>query len=149
MAKQNTELGYARTMTRFAAAGIRSILREEGSCRLPLNDNVRARAEELNNALHNFVPSGNDTTPPDSAIEALQQYFFLAVTDMVKDARDRKFQCPVQVYIACFAYNEDDTFKAPSQTTSLLACLQFLLRSTALYHAFAENKANESVSALE
>jgi hypothetical protein len=92
------------------------------------------KAQKLYDALESFKPHAKETVP-DVVIEALQEYFFHSVTSMVEVAKDKKFGCPVQVYIACFAYNVDDTFKGPSQVTSLLACLQFLLRGTALYQA--------------
>lgn len=88
-----------------------------------------------------------DTDVPKSLLDNLQEYFFLTVTTVIKSAHDEKFTCPVQVYLACFGYNEDDTFKLPSQLTSPLANWQYLLRCTALYEAnrLVESRAVDSV----
>jgi len=72
---------------------------------------------------------------PTPLIRKLQEYFFLSVTTVIKSAKDEKFTCPVQVYLACYGYNDDDTFKAPSEITPQLANWQYLLRCTALFQA--------------
>ena len=72
---------------------------------------------------------------PAPLIVKLQEYFFLSITTVIKSAKDEKFTCPVQVYLACYGYNDDDTFKAPSELTSQLAGWQYLLRCTALFQA--------------
>ena len=76
-----------------------------------------------------------DHNVPQTLLNTLQEYFFLIVTRCAKAASDKRFTCPLQVYLACFGYNEDDTFKPPSQVTTLLANWQYLLRCTALYQA--------------
>lgn len=152
---QNDETGesYARTLTKFAAAAIRSLSREENRFRLPLTDGVREKAADLLDCLLRLPSeskgkrkeplkawggtSGHLRRQPDeeAAIHKLQDLFFSATTDSVKESQENRFKCPIMAYIACFAYNTDDTFKAAPQVTSLLAQWQFLLRCTALYHA--------------
>lgn len=77
------------------------------------------------------------TTSPEvqAAILRLQEFFFAAVTESVEESCDSRFKCPVLSFIACFAYNEDDTFKLAPRITTLLANWEFLLRCTALYNA--------------
>jgi len=158
----DTELAYARTLTRFVAAGLRSLYRGERECRLPLTDLLDKAARNLLQALEGYQPdihvpeqaivseiSSDDVADsekaripkppvkpvPISVIETLQEYFFLSVTTGIKNVEDEKFKCPVQVYLACYGYNEDDTFKVPSEITSQLANWQYLLRCTALFEA--------------
>lgn len=161
--KKATELAYGGTLTRFVAAGLRSLSRGSGRCRLPLSENLKEAALNLLKALKDHgagsSPSGPLHIPTDwpdvfedqveaevptsavgpkpdvlaSPVRELQEYFFLSVTSMVEVAKDKKFQCPVQVYLACFGYNNDDTFKTPSEVTSQLANWQYLLRCTALF----------------
>ena len=153
---QNDETGesYARTMTRFAAASIRSLSREENRFRLPLTDGVKEEAaallscllrlpseskgkrKELSNTWGAASGPHKQRQPEETAaIHKLQDLFFLATTDSVEESQQNRFKCPVLAYVACFAYNSDDTFKAAAQVTSPLAQWQFLLRCTALYHA--------------
>jgi len=77
------------------------------------------------------------------AMERLQEFFFAAVTDSVEESQDNRFKCPVLAYIACFGYNNDNTFKLAPEVTSLLAGWKFLLRCTVLYHAKASTTASE------
>lgn len=72
---------------------------------------------------------------PTSLLLKLQKYFFLCVTATVKSLKDEKFQCPVHVYLACYGYNLDDTFKTPSEVTSQFANWEYLLRCTALFQS--------------
>jgi hypothetical protein len=124
-------------LARFAAAGVRSLYREESQCRIPLTEEPKQAALELFEELQSYSPGTSpvEGSVPTSLLDTLQRYFFLTVTTKIVSAHEEKFACPVQVYLACFGYNEDDTFKAPSQVTSLLANWQYLLRCTALYEA--------------
>lgn len=146
------------------AAGLRSLHRNQNCCKLPLPQNVEAAAQRLFRELEGFSnqgPGGTRTKAPTSPasvaatpvgltsiIAALQDYFFLSVTSSVDAARDEKFACPVQAYLACFGYNEDDTFKTAPEVTSLLASWQFLLRCTALHEAVTRSKEKKVDSAL-
>jgi hypothetical protein len=103
----------------------------------------------LYKSLQGFHPKDKKEPTPESIIRTLQEYFFLSITDMVRDSRDKKFKCPVQVYISCFAYNDDDTFEAPSQVTSLLASLQYLLRCIVLYQANILTNVDGNMGVLE
>lgn len=144
-------------MTKFAAASIRSIHRDEGRYCLPLQDSVKnevlclcdalkgipegykleKRSKRRRELLSNVCDDQVHSLPPEvmRAVLQLQKFFFAAVTDSVKESQDSRYKCPVLSYIACFAYNEDDTFKLAPQVTTLLAQWQFLLRCTALYSA--------------
>ena len=84
-----------------------------------------------------------------SLLDSFQEYFFLCVTSVVESAEDKKFACPVRVFLACFGYNEDDTFKMPPELTTHLAGWQYLLRCTALFEAVRLEKANKVESALK
>jgi hypothetical protein len=86
---------------------------------------------------------------PPSLINSLQEFFFLSVTNPNKGAEDKQFTCPVQVFLACFGYNEDDTFKMPSEVTSHLAGWQYLLRCTALFQAVRLEETKKVHSALK
>jgi hypothetical protein len=93
------------------------------------------------------VPVG--TLEEENAILKLQEFFFAAVTDSTQASQDNLFECPVQAYIACFAYNEDDTFKMASEITSMLAQWKYLLRCTALYHANLSFDAKRSTAVFQ
>lgn len=155
--KDATEDSYARTLATFVGAGIRSAFRDETRCRLPLTETFKTQALLLYNALERStiaVPVPVDGTKdkiavPRPLIDLLQDFFFSCVTATVDVAADKKFSTPVQVYMACFGYRKDDTFKAPSEVTSVLAKWQFLLRATALYHAASLSERDSSVSAFE
>lgn len=140
-----------RTLVRFVAAGIRSVNRDQARCRLPLTEDLEVKARELYEALARFdrrVEASERAKALEGLVHLFQDFFFRCVTEMVKEAEDEKFKCPVQVFMACFAYNEDDTFKTPSEVTSVLAQWQYLLRCTALHHAATLAKKDETVSAI-
>ena len=63
----------------------------------------------------------------------LQTFFFAVITDSISESQDDRFKCPVEAYIACFAYNEDRTFKIASEITSMLAQWEFLIRCAVLF----------------
>jgi hypothetical protein len=148
---------YRAIFTRFVAAGLRSLSRGQERCRLPLTDDLKQAARELLDHLQAYaqapsappVPSeghsDGDKHPsevkrskivvPPPLLHSLHTFFFLCVTSVIKGTQDSKFKCPVQVFLACFGYNEDDTFKMPSELTSHLAGWQYLLRCAALYEA--------------
>jgi len=138
------------------AAGIRSVHRSETRCRLPLTEELKTKAMKLYRGLEAFKNQPPEregdyaaAEVPEQLIELLQDYFFTCVTGMVKEAMDETFATPVQAYMACFGYREDDTFKTPPEVTSVLAQWQYLLRCTALYHATARSKRDKTVSAFE
>ena len=143
---------YRRTLTRFAAAAIRSFSkRQEKRFKLPLNDAVVSKVDALIVALQKlpYTPATDselkelpkrkvpeELAPEDmDAVLALQDFFFSAVTGTIDGSTMDRFQCPVLTYIACFAYKPDDTFKTASEVTPLLAVWKFLLRATALFEA--------------
>lgn len=139
------------TLTRFAAAAIRSLNPGPDRFKLHLQAEVRSKAEALLLALRSISYerqiSKNATPPEDldlddnflpekeAAVHALQNFFFSAITDSLEESTADRFKCPVLAYVACFAYNVDDTFKTADKITSLLANWLFLLRCTALYRA--------------
>jgi len=137
--KDETGELYARTLTRFAAAAIRSLNRSEDRFRLPLTNMMRSKASQLFEALKSLpgtLPAGDVLSPGEnSAVLKLQEFFYTSVTDSLRESVEDKFKCPVMTYAACFAYNEDDTFKVAHQVTSMLAQWSFLLRANALYYA--------------
>ena len=69
----------------------------------------------------------------------LQEFFFSVVVNLVPDSQESVFGCPVIAYTACFAYNEDNTWKPTSQVTLMLAHCLFLLRGTSLYYEKIES----------
>ena len=75
----------------------------------------------------------------------LHEFLCSVVTDSIQTSQDNRFQCPVQAFITCFAYNDDDTFNVVTQVTSLLAQLQFLIRCTALYQSHMVTKGGQLV----
>jgi len=141
--------------------------RGEGRFRLPLTEGIQRKAQELFEALAPLpapLPRlsrsekramGGDSpsrTPERSPFEGqavlkLQEFFFAAITDSISESQDDQFRCPVQAYVACFAYNGDDTFKLASGMTPMLAQWEFLIRCTVLFagHQTAEDKSVESV----
>jgi hypothetical protein len=148
----DTHREYGRTLTTFSAAAIRSRLRLDGRFKLPLDSMVVSKVEALVQALervsHGPTDDGSELTelpktadpvelaPEDSeAVLALQDFFFSAVTGTVDGSTMDRFKCPVLSYIACFAYQPDDTFKTASDITPALAIWKFLLRATALSEA--------------
>lgn len=68
---------------------------------------------------------------------------------MVQVTADKKFSTSMQVFMACFGYKEDDTFKTPSEVTSVLAQWHFLLRCIALYYAAEASKKDKTTTAFE
>jgi hypothetical protein len=152
----------------FVAAGLRSLDLDESSCRLPLTDSLRTAAQTLLKNLEAYAnapstpsgpPNDDDDSPtftnkrfrfdlPSSLLSSFQEYFFLSVTSSTKSAEDKQFACPVQVFLACFGYNKDDTFKMPSEVTSHLAGWQYLLRCTALFQAVQLERSKKVDSAL-
>lgn len=141
----STEESYARTLTRFASAAIRTLYREKSRFHLRLRENIQDKARDLFEALDSLSSKKSQELEKNAVIK-LQEFFFAAVTDSVKESQDDRFKCPVLTYIACFAYNKDDTFKLPSQVTSMLAQWEFLLRCTAIYHGHMSFKAKKSES---
>ena len=153
MEKAETQESYARTLAKFAAALIQSLDRDETRFRLPLTNGVSEDARSLLAALESLPCGEKQKEKPSEgkkgeipsiqeedlshakkkAVRALQRLFLSAVTDSIKESQGNRFKCPVLAYIACFAYNSDDTFKVPFQLTSVLAHWQYLLRCTALY----------------
>lgn len=161
MEKDSTKDSYRGTLTRFIAAALRSIGRAEVRCRLPLTEDIKVEARKLLGELKKYqeiVKAVVEETPrgrppptvevPDTLTRQLQHLFFRCVTGMVEEAEDERFRCPVQVYMACYGYNEDDTFRTPPEVTSVLAVWQFLLRGTALYESWVTAEADETTSAL-
>lgn len=143
------------------AAAIRSVYRPKERCTLPLTEELKAAAKVLRKALKAYeklvddavreTTKGQVPSPvevPDTLTELLQGFFFGCVTEMVKETEDKKFGCPVQVFMACFGYKEDDTFRIPCEVTSELAIWQFLLRCTALYQSDIAVRAKTTTSAL-
>jgi len=86
---------------------------------------------------------------PEGLLSSLQDFLFFSITGIIKTAYDEKFTCPVQVYMACYGYNSDDTFKSTAQLTSTLANWSYLLRCTTFYQANKLFKANAVGSVLE
>jgi hypothetical protein len=158
-----THRDYGRTLTKFAAAAIRSLSRlGNDRFKLPLNEVLLSAVDDLKLALQKLpwdsttdeltdLPTGSEPKelPTDEmvAVSALQRFFFTAMTGTIDGSTMDRFKCPALTYIACFAYNPDDTFKGASEVTSLLANWKFLLRSTALFEARTkhsdDNKAGE------
>ena len=143
MLQDTTGERYARTLTRFAAAAIRSLHRSEGRFRLPLPETTRQKALDLFNALRSLPPPkkrfrhevpAKPTPEEEAAMLKLQHFFYSSVVDSLSESQQDRFKCPVLTYTACFAYNEDDTWKVAYQATSMLAQWSFLLRGNALYH---------------
>ena len=136
-------------------------------CKILLSKELKPFAQKLFDDLSNYSellpecpikidrskPNSPDATNkppvPESLLSSLQDFFFYSVTGIIKTPHDDKFTCPVQVYIACFGYKSDDTFKTAPELTSLLANWQYLLRCTALYQAHQLFEANEVGSVLE
>jgi len=149
MQQDETGEHYASTLTRFAAAAIRSASRGAGRLRLPLPESTKSKTNELIEALK-VLPRPKPSSATDSETKAtleekkavlkLQEFFFSAVVDSVAESQKNRFKCPVLTYTACFAYNEDDTWKLAPQVTSMLAQWSFLLRATALSYAIRESK---------
>lgn len=136
------------------AAAIRSLYsRKDGErFKLPLNDAVASKVAALVKALRDVplpppadselkeLPKDEDDliklAPEDmKAVLELQNLFFTATTATVDGSTMNRFKCPVLSYIACFAYEPDDTFKTASEITPMLAIWKFLLRATALFEA--------------
>lgn len=139
---------YANTVTRYAAAAIRSLGRSTDRLRLPLPKSTEDRTRELLEALESLPPRPHPgrknpdakiTPPEQEAVVKLQDFFFSSVVDSVEESQQNRFKCPVSTYTACFAYNEDDTWKVAIQVTSMLAQWSFLLRATALFNAMLES----------
>jgi len=162
--RSGTDESYAATLARFLCASIRTLVREQDRFRLPLPGSLKDRAQALLTALQSLSPqarkrkgkkaSNLDPAPeaespnPDPDVQSrneavlrLQDFLYSVVTESIQESQEDRFKCPVQAFIACAAYNEDDTFKQAHQVTSLLARLQFLLRCTALHYAQACSKA--------
>ena len=147
------------------------MVRDQRRCRLPLADSLLAAARTLLGHLETYATTAPPTTPsgpgdpkdenraaaavrskfsvPAALIASFQQYFFLCVTSVIKSAEDEKFACPVQAFLACFGYKDDDTFRTASEVTSHLAGWQFLLRCTALVEAFRLEQSKQAHSALK
>lgn len=149
------------------AAGLRSLRRDRQRCRLSVTSSIEAAGRQLLVQLQEYAsaasaPSGPasnshaDTnsinrfrfTIPRPLLNSFQEYFFLSVTSVVKNAQDTQFACPVEAFLACFGYNEDDTFKMPSEVTSHLAGWQYLLRCTALFEAVRLHNSGKAQSVL-
>jgi len=140
---------YSRTLVRFVSAFLRSMHREMTRFRLPLPEAAVVKAEELYRALETLPATSSKSSrkgpvaeipgPEADAALKLQEFFFSSVVDSVPESRENKFKCPVLAYTACFAYNEDDTWKLAPQVTSMLAQWSFLLRGTSIYHAKVEH----------
>ena len=159
-----SDANYTRIVASFVAAGLRSLHRGEDRCRLPVQGTLTKVARELFKALQDYTPKFTMPDPatakkgsnqlvkldsPDSLVDKLQEYFFLSVTGFIKSIKDEKFKCPVQVYLACFGYNDDDTFKRPSDVTPHLAAWTYLLRCTALLQAHQAAELKQTESAFE
>jgi hypothetical protein len=164
---------YAQTLTRFVAASIRTFRWGGDIYRLPLPETFRKKVGAIFEALESIPPrkqgkkkrssKSHDSEPVtkltseppelapelEAAVRRVQEFFFAAVTDTVKESQDDQFKCPVLAYIACYSYNGDDTFKIASQVTSMLAQWQFILRCTALYHGHMSAEADKSTSVIQ
>jgi len=154
-------------MIKFLAAGLRSLHRGSHQCKIPLSQELKPIAQKFFDDLSNYstlLPecptninrskpndpdAANEPPVPESLLSSLQDFFFSSVTGIIKTPHDNKFTCPVQVYIACFGYKRDDTFKTAPELTSLLANWQYLLRCTALYQAHKLFEANAVGSVFE
>lgn len=113
--------------------------------RYKLEKRPKRRRELLSNTTHNDQVHSLSPEVMEAVLQ-LQMFFFAAVTESVMESQDSRYKCPVLSYIACFAYNEDDTFKLAPQVTNLLAQWQFLLRCTALYSAHLSFESGQAQS---
>jgi len=154
-------------MIKFLAAGLRSIHRKAHQCKIPLSEELKPLAEKfykdlsdysellpkrpakINRSKTNDSASTNEPSVPEGLLSSLQDFLFSSVTGSIKTAYDVKFTCPVQVYMACYGYNGDDTFKSAAQLTHTLANWSYLLRCIALYQANKLFEAKEVGSILE
>lgn len=154
--KSETAELYARTLTKFVAAAIRSLHRNEQRFRLPLTSSLEKKAGDLFERLESLPAPGKKpqensgesrglSAEEKNAMISLQDFFFSAVTESTDSREADKFTCPILTYIACFAYNDDDTFKVAPQITSMLAQWLFILRCTALYHGTASSTKERSL----
>jgi hypothetical protein len=145
---------YGRTVTKFSAAIVRSLLTraDKERFKLPVNGTVALKVNALVLALDKVpFPTQTDeselkelpktdglvqlTSEDLEAVLALQDLFFSAVTGTIDGSTMDRFKCPVLSYVACFAYQPDDTFLTASEITPMLAIWKFLLRATALFEA--------------
>jgi len=144
------------------AAGLRSLRRDRQRCRLSVTSAIDAAGRQLLVHLEEYASAQSapvgpashghaDTdsinrfrfTIPSPLLDSFQEYFFLCITSVVKSAHR-----PVEAFLACFGYNEDDTFKMPSEAISHLAAWQYLLRCTALFEAVRLHKSGKAPSIL-
>jgi hypothetical protein len=131
-----------RTLAKFLAGCIRSIGRPHGSCRFPLTLEQTELAKRLTLSLQG---TGNTPTPGQMGelVENVQKLFFACVTRRGDEVADKRFQCPIQCFIAAFSYKVDNTFKTPKDMTGVLSTLHFVLRATALYESELVRAASE------
>ena len=141
--KDKTDEAHAMTLARFLCGCIQTLDRGKDKFRFPLLEDLQVKARAFLVALQSIPPDtrkrkAKESTPTEKpsptdakpssdpnplarkdAILKLHEFLCSVVTDSIQTSQNDRFQCPVQAFITCFAYNDDDTFKVVTQVTGV------------------------------